>query len=57
MNPKKQRDDYVKRKKNPVYLPTTEIQTNITFYAYILYCTKNILDDSFSDDVKLNLDF
>ena len=34
MNQNKQRDDYVNKKQNPTYLPTTEIQTNITFYAY-----------------------
>ena len=31
----KQRDDYVEKKKSPINVPNKEIQTNITFYAYI----------------------
>ena len=44
----KQRDDHVNKKQNPIYLPTIEIETNITFYAHIHYCAKYILDDSFN---------
>ena len=53
----KKRDDFVNKKQNPIYLPTTVIQTNLTFYAYIHWCAKDILDDAISDDAKLNFDF
>ena len=43
----KKRDDYVNKKQNPIFCQP-EIQTNITFYAYIHQCAKYILDDSFN---------
>ena len=39
------------------YIRQPEIQTNIAFYTYIHQCAKNMIEDSFSDDAKLNLDF
>ena len=47
VNQKKRLDDYVNTKQ-PVYLPTTDIQTNVTFYAYIHQCAIDILDNSFN---------